>query len=459
MAIVAIPVLLITAVFMLVPRGSPYASDFSRTQPFSREHFEDGEKGGGAKVESDGRAAAVVPAGERYAVVIDAGSTGSRVHIFKFLSDTNGQLSLQFDKFDQLKPGLSSYADEPPKAAESLAPLLKLAEETIPREHWVTTNIMVGATAGLRLLPDGKADVILTEVRSLLRTHPFKFSETDVKILSGVDEGAFAWLTLNYLLGKVGGGYQDTVASIDLGGGSVQEAYAMSDEEAKDAPHKDYLTEMKAAGQTYHVYVYSYLGFGLMAGRAAVLSEEGAKEGHPCVPAGHSGSYEYGGKTMEMKPHADGSHHERCEAVVLTAMKHQSECGAPQLQCTFNGAWGGPRVPTIFYISSYFWDRATDAGLIPEAKTIQLKVRPSDFGSLAAKACSTDLADMEKTFPKMVEELRPFSCLDLSYAHTLLTKGFKIPDDAQIQLVKRVEYNGEEVEAAWPLGAAINALG
>lgn len=33
---------------------------------------------------------------------------------------------------------------------------------------------------------------------------------------------------------------------------------------------------------------------------------------------------------------------------------------------------------------------------------------------------------------------RPFFCLDLSYAHTLLTKGFKIPDDASITLVKKV---------------------
>lgn len=32
---------------------------------------------------------------------------------------------------------------------------------------------------------------------------------------------------------------------------------------------------------------------------------------------------------------------------MLSALKHQAECGAPQLQCTFNGAWGGPRVPKV----------------------------------------------------------------------------------------------------------------
>lgn len=31
----------------------------------------------------------------------------------------------------------------------------------------------------------------------------------------------------------------------------------------------------------------SYLGYGLMAGRAAVLSE--AKDKHPCIPSGYQG--------------------------------------------------------------------------------------------------------------------------------------------------------------------------
>lgn len=57
------------------------------------------------------------------------------------------------------------------------------------------------------------------------------------------------------------------------------------------------------------------------------------------------------------------------------------------------------------------------------------------------------------------EAHRPFFCLDLSYAHTLLTHGFKIPESTTITLVKRVQYKKEQIEAAWPLGAAINLLG
>ena len=45
------------------------------------------------------------------------------------------------------------------------------------------------------------------------------------------------------------------VAAIDLGGGSVQEAFALSEADAKAAP-KGYVTELKGGGNTYKVYVH-----------------------------------------------------------------------------------------------------------------------------------------------------------------------------------------------------------
>ena len=48
------------------------------------------------------------------------------------------------------------------------------------------TKIKLGATAGLRLLPEGKADIILDEVRKFLKTYPFQLDEaTGVTILDG----------------------------------------------------------------------------------------------------------------------------------------------------------------------------------------------------------------------------------------------------------------------------------
>lgn len=43
---------------------------------------------------------------------------------------------------------------------------------------------------------------------------------------AGTDEGGFAWLTLNYLLGHLGQGEGDTVAAIDLVGAHASRGYA-----------------------------------------------------------------------------------------------------------------------------------------------------------------------------------------------------------------------------------------
>ena len=67
-----------------------------------------------------------------------------------------------------------------------------------------------------------KITICLIDV-PVLKPPPVEF------LFPGKDEGGFGWLTLNYLLGKLGKAEAETVAAIDLGGGSVQEAFAMTD--------------------------------------------------------------------------------------------------------------------------------------------------------------------------------------------------------------------------------------
>ena len=54
------------------------------------------------------------------------------MHVYSFKKN-KGQLDLENDTFEQLKPGLSSYQDDPQKAAESLEPLMQKALETVPK--------------------------------------------------------------------------------------------------------------------------------------------------------------------------------------------------------------------------------------------------------------------------------------------------------------------------------------
>ena len=52
----------------------------------------------------------------------------------------------------------------------------------------------------------------------------------------------------------------------------------------------------------------------------------------------------------------------------------------------------------------------------------------------------------------------PFLCLDLAFQYTMLKEGFRLPENSPFTLVKKVKYRDQEIEAAWPLGAAINLM-
>lgn len=67
----------------------------------------------------------------KYVIMIDAGSTGSRVHIYKFDVCTSPPTLLD-EKFDMLEPGLSSFDTDSVGAANSLDPLLKVAMNYVP---------------------------------------------------------------------------------------------------------------------------------------------------------------------------------------------------------------------------------------------------------------------------------------------------------------------------------------
>jgi len=220
---------------------------------------------------------------------------------------------------------------------------------------------------------------------------------------------------------------------------------------------------LNGGGRVYTVYVHSYLGYGLMAGRAAVLQQaslNASSTGHPCLSS--AVTYAYGGASFDGKPSAAASA-DACIAVATAALNGDKACSpAPKPECGFDGAWGGGGGPGAqrFYVSSYFWDRASQAGLV-SAGALSASVRPAQFKSAATVACSTPVAQLGGAFkdaPTGSPDASLF-CLDVSYCHALLTRGFGLPEGAEITLVKQVEFRGEAVEAAWPLGAAVNSLG
>ncbi|EFJ10325.1 hypothetical protein SELMODRAFT_183978 [Selaginella moellendorffii] len=438
--LVSIPLGLILAVMLLMPRSTLENGAVSITDPFDREAF-------GSQ--------------SSFAVIFDAGSSGSRVHVFRFSSDLE-LLAMDngLELFRQLKPGLSYYASDPRAAANSLKPLLDAALKVVPENLQGKTPVRLGATAGLRTLPGGKANEILEEVRDLLTNSSFKFDPSWVSILDGADEGSFQWVTVNYLLGRLGKDLSETVGIVDLGGGSVQMAYAITEEDAAKAPkaaagEDAYVKTLTLLGKTYYLYVHSYLHYGLLAARAEVLRLVKTNDENPCVTSGFKGQYVYGSETFDA---VGGADFDRCSDLIVSALEINHTCN--YLKCTFKGIWsgGGGAGQKKLFVASFFFDRASEIGIIKDPQVSEAVVEPSQFRDAATSICSTSYEDMPKKFPGVPELALPYICMDVLYQYDLLVKGFGIPANEKITLVKRVQYKGYEVEAAWPLGSAIEVV-
>uniref|UniRef100_A0A3B3DYM6 nucleoside diphosphate phosphatase n=1 Tax=Oryzias melastigma TaxID=30732 RepID=A0A3B3DYM6_ORYME len=150
----------------------------------------------------DGRLGSADGLNFQYGIMFDAGSTGTRVHIFKLQMKSREPPTVDHETFEAIKPGLSAYADDPEKCAAGIQKLLLVARSSVPPSMWARTPLVLKATAGLRLLPGEKAKQLLDKVRQIFQESPFLSRDDSVSIMEGTDEGISAWITVNVLIGE-----------------------------------------------------------------------------------------------------------------------------------------------------------------------------------------------------------------------------------------------------------------
>uniref|UniRef100_A0A4X1V752 nucleoside diphosphate phosphatase n=1 Tax=Sus scrofa TaxID=9823 RepID=A0A4X1V752_PIG len=235
-----------------------------------------------------------------YGIMFDAGSTGTRVHIFQFSQQPGEVPTLTHETFKARKPGLSAYADDVEKSTPGIQELLNVAKRDVPYELWKVTPLVLKATAGLRLLPGEKAQKLLQNVKEVFKASPFLVGDDCVSIMNGTDEGVSAWITVNFLTGSLRTPGKGSVGMLDLGGGSTQITFLPRLQGTLQTSPPGYLTSLQMFNRTYKLYSYSYLGLGLMSARLAVLGGEEGKPAEggeelvsPCLSPGFEGEWEH----------------------------------------------------------------------------------------------------------------------------------------------------------------------
>ncbi|BGP33705.1 Guanosine-diphosphatase [Rhodotorula toruloides] len=420
-----------------------------------------------------------------YALMIDAGSTGSRIHVYTFSHcdpDPNALPKLENEGFFMTKPGLSSYAGRPREAAESLRGLMGHAIEGVPESERSCTPIAVKATAGLRLLGARQSQEILDEVERWLKEDwPFAVVKEGVVVMDGRDEGVYAWITINFLLGLIGPDQPasaGTAAIMDLGGASTQIVFEpIYDPGSRDklAPG-DHVYDLDFAGADHVLYQHSHLGYGLMQARRAVHNLVAFSYVWQSAPKGNSVKWEdltpkdkihnpcmFKGETkvvkldppgreeVEVTMVGTGAGFEACRRVVEVMIAKDAACEKPP--CAFAGVYQ-PKMGEVFsagkvWALSYFYDRIAPLGLSSPFSISALR-------QLTTDVCAGREASSWSRFKNnkgAMEELsdRPEYCLDLTFMYSLLSLGYELDEERQVWMGKKVG----NVELGWALGAAL----
>lgn len=350
-----------------------------------------------------------------YDVILDAGSTGSRVHVFEFKWE-GSRPKLISEYYKRVQPGLSSFALDPHGAVNSLRPIMEAALTMVPVDRRASTSVALKATAGIRLLPQHQQNAILNAVDSYLSGTPLR--NRGASLMSGAEEGVGAWLTVNYLLGNLFFS-SSTVATVDMGGASSQIVFETAESDGAWLPYH-YVSNIRIGPRRVTLYHYSYLGLGLNEARKAVKGFLSPAQLSSCEPRATGNGRE---------------NFDRCAVAVKAALFSDTACRFASC-----GAKGVPQ-PSIpatgkaVYTFSYFYDRL-HAHIPPTTPADVSTIR-----NIGSRLCGSSL---NETKGETV-------CLDTAYLYVYLTQGLGLEQNAQIQVADSI--GGHSI--SWPLGSSL----
>ncbi len=183
--------------------------------------------------------------------VVDAGSSGSRLHIFAYdLDETNTPSHISEVWSKKIKPGFAMIEANQNTVDAYLTALFSGAPELhIP--------VYFYATAGMRLVPQTKQKIYYQEVQKWFNQKS-EWQLIEAKTITGHDEALYDWLAVNYHIGALKSSSHEPVGVMDIGGASVQIVFPIQ----KDSDNKGAQVELDLYGQHLSLSVHSFLGLG-----------------------------------------------------------------------------------------------------------------------------------------------------------------------------------------------------
>ncbi|XP_037134759.1 ectonucleoside triphosphate diphosphohydrolase 1 isoform X1 [Syngnathus acus] len=397
----------------------------------------------------------------KYGVVLDAGSSHTTVFVYAWPAEKDNDTGRAEQKHScTVKgPGISSYAAMPWKAGQVLRECMLEVEKNIPKKRHAQTPVYLGATAGMRLLNmrnSSASEEVFRAVSETLQTFPFSYQ--GARLLSGQEEGAFGWVTVNYLDDRLKQGLK-TTGALDLGGASTQISFVSKTFDGTESPGNS--VTFRLYGNDYNLYTHSFLCYGKDQALRMALAHQ-TQSGpprikDPCFHPGYAEMKDYSTLydspcVSDRKPqgapasfhHSGLGNFQQCQDVVRTLFNF-SQC--KYSHCSFNGVYQ-PTVEGLFgafsayyYTMNFFNLTTTSFPLDTVKETI-------------ARFCATPWQEVKQQNPGTKLKYLVGYCFAGTYLITLLTDAYNFTSESYSNITFIHKIKGSD--AGWTLGYMLN---
>jgi GDA1/CD39 (nucleoside phosphatase) family len=176
---------------------------------------------------------------EKHVIVMDAGSTGSRVYIYKYEENFPLETIVEVAHM-RVIPALSTFVRNSAGLTAQIDKLVEFAMTIAPSSSWSSTSICLKATAGLRSLNEEDQNYLISATAAALEKSVFLFDKSKTKVITGAEEALFDILAVTALFQTYKEGFI-TLGAADMGGSSQQIAflYSSNASNAKPEPKLD----------------------------------------------------------------------------------------------------------------------------------------------------------------------------------------------------------------------------
>ncbi|XP_048734451.1 uncharacterized protein LOC125650318 [Ostrea edulis] len=385
-----------------------------------------------------------------YSVMLDAGSSSTKLRVYSWPErrSTSSTFFITEKHYKRIKPALSSFQDSLESLPDYIRNLTSIAESQVPFHCHNKTHIYLLATAGLRFLKEEKARNLMDTVRNVLsdkRNHNFIYSERSVRILSGEEEGVFAWITANYHIGFFSSNQSlsKAVGVLEMGGGSTQITFS------PDGPLLAHMFTLRIAGRIFNLYSHSYLNFGqdYMDKRIKdFLIERNPLVtviSNPCALKNDNYTYDSEDKTVIFLGSSSPS--ECLNIISIFLQKSHSTCYPKP--CAIGSIYQPSIGSDIFYATVGFAFTAADLNATDSLGRLDI----NKLNKTAHIYCSKTIEYATSVY-KVPQEYGSITCMTALYITELLTFSYGFPVNTN-RIYSSRKINGKSL--GWPFGAVL----